>query len=197
MADMPAISLSRGQALALALTLLAALALLGTRLARTGTASGPGAPASIDVVAPTPPPARRVVVDVVGGVRHPGLYRLRVGARVYDAVARAGGATRRAELGAVNLAAPLVDGTQVVVPVRPPGPANGPAAVAPTLPGKVSLATATVEQLDTLPGIGPVTAQKIIDWRTIHGPFRSVDALDDVPGIGPAKVEQLRDLATP
>ena len=62
---------------------------------------------------------------------------------------------------------------------------------------KVSLATATVEQLDELPGIGPVTAQKIVDWRTTHGPFRSVEDLDDVPGIGPARIEQLRDLVTP
>ena len=62
---------------------------------------------------------------------------------------------------------------------------------------RVSLSSATVEQLDSLPGIGPVTAQKIIDWRTAHGPFRSVDALDDVPGIGPARLEQLRDLVTP
>jgi competence protein ComEA len=81
------------------------------------------------------------------------------------------------------------------VPVRlPPGAA---AAGAPTAGAKISLAVATVEQLDELPGIGPVTAQKIVDWRSAHGPFRSVEDLDDVPGIGPARVEQLRDLVTP
>ena len=103
----------------------------------------------------------------------------------------------RADLSAVNLAAPLVDGQQVIVPRR--GPDGTPAALAGTsAPGaKVSLASATAEQLDALPGIGPVTAEKIIDWRTTHGPFRSVDDLDDVPGIGPARIEQLRDLVTP
>jgi competence protein ComEA len=95
----------------------------------------------------------------------------------------------------VNLAAPLVDGQQVVVPRR--GPAGAGVVGAPASGSKVSLAAATVDQLDELPGIGPVTAQKIVDWRTTHGPFRSVEDLDDVPGIGPAKVEQLRDLVTP
>jgi competence protein ComEA len=118
------------------------------------------------------------------------------GARVADAVARAGGPTRHADLAAVNLAAPLVDGQQVVVPKRAPPGAAG-AEGAPASGSKVSLAVATVEQLDELPGIGPVTAQKIVDWRTAHGPFASVEDLDDVPGIGPAKVEQLRDLVTP
>ena len=91
----------------------------------------------------------------------------------------------------------LVDGQQVVVPRRSP---PGAAAAIPGAPGsgaKVSLASATLDQLDELPGIGPVTAQKILDWRTTHGPFRSVDDLDDVPGIGPARIEQLRDLVTP
>lgn len=194
---MPAISLSRRQALVLALALLVALALAGTRLARTGaTASRDSAP--LGVVKATPAPTRPVVVDVVGAVRRPGLYRLRDGARVSDAVARAGGPTRRADLAAVNLAAPLVDGTQVVVPARPAGPGGAPVTSARGAPGaKVSLAAATVEQLDSLPGIGPVTAQKIVDWRTAHGAFRSVDGLDAVPGIGPAKIDQLRDLVTP
>jgi competence protein ComEA len=198
---MGSLGLNRQQALMLGLALLAVLALVGPRLARTGTAHGPaeaGAPSPLKAM----PAARpRLVVDVVGAVRHPGLYRLREGARVADAVARAGGPTRKAELGAVNLAAPLVDGTQVVVPMRaaagagaassaPSGSPAGPAA-------KVSLGSATLEQLDALPGIGPVTAQKIIDWRVAHGGFRSVDALDDVPGIGPARIAQLRDLVTP
>ena len=138
----------------------------------------------------------RLVVHVVGAVRRPGLFRLEEGARVADALARAGGPTRRADLSVVNLAAPLADGQQVVVPRRLPA-GSAPAAGAATTGAKVSLAIATVEQLDELPGIGPITAQKIVDWRASHGPFGSVEDLDDVPGIGPARVEQLRDLVTP
>jgi len=142
-----------------------------------------------------------LVVHVVGEVRRPGLYRLREGSRIADAVHRAGGALRDADLSAVNLAAPLVDGIQVAVPARavlgvaPPASAGGSdgAAIAPL----VSLSAATIEQLDELPGVGPVTAQKIVDYRTEHGPFASVDDLDAVPGIGPTRVEQLRELVTP
>ncbi len=197
---MPAISLSRRQVVVLGLALLGVLALAGTRLARTGTAATPARAAPLGALKSTPAPRGRLFVDVVGAVRRAGLYRLHEGDRVFNAVARAGGATARADLSAVNLAAPLVDGTQVVVPVRAAagaggGPLTVPAAEAPL--AKVSLGSATAEQLDTLPGVGPVTAQKIIDWRTAHGPFRSVDALDDVPGIGPKRIEQLRDLVTP
>ena len=107
-----------------------------------------------------------------------------------------GAPTRRADLTLVNLAAPVADGQQVIVPVRiAPGSAG--AGAVPAGPGKVSLASATLDQLDELPGIGPVTAQKILDWRQSHGPLRSVDDLDAIPGIGPARVEQLRDLVTP
>ena len=139
--------------------------------------------------------APRLVVHVVGAVRRAGLFRLPEGARVADALTRAGGPTARADLSLVNLAAPLADGQQVVVPRRGP-PGSAPAG-APATGVKVSLAMATVEQLDELPGIGPVTAQKIVDWRATHGPFRSVEDLDAIPGIGPARVEQLRDLVTP
>jgi competence protein ComEA len=141
-------------------------------------------------------------VDVVGAVRRPGLYRLEQGARIADAVTRAGGATGKADLAQVNLAAPIADGEQIVVPKRgapgaaPAGSAGSPGAGgAPSAP--VQLSTATLEQLDTLPGIGPVTAQKILDYRTKHGAFSSVDELDAVPGIGPARLEQLRDLVVP
>lgn len=141
------------------------------------------------------------MVDVVGAVRLPGLYRLHDGDRIADAVRRAGGASRRADLDLINLAAPVMDGMQVIVPARAvpgvAGPVTGRAAGAPAPAPRVSLSSATVEQLDALPGVGPVTAQKIVDWRTAHGPFRSVDALDDVPGIGPARLDQLRDLVTP
>jgi competence protein ComEA len=132
-------------------------------------------------------------------VRRPGLYRLREGARIADAVTRAGGPSRRADTAMINLAAPVADGMQIIVPARVAasgGAAPSPGSGAPT-GTRISLSSATLEQLDSLPGIGPVTAQKIVDWRTAHGPFRSVDALDDVPGIGPARLEQLRDLVTP
>ena len=112
-------------------------------------------------------PSSRVVVDVVGAVRRPGLYRLAQGSRIADAVARAGGATAKADLAQVNLAAPLADGEQVVVPRRgAPGAAGGglgSSGAAPLRP--VQLSTATLEQLDSLPGVGPVTAQKILDYR--------------------------------
>lgn len=197
-AAMPAISLTRRQVVVLGLALLGVLALAGTRLARTGTAAAPARAAPLGALRATPGPRPRLVVDVVGAVRHAGLYRLRDGDRVADAVARAGGATARADLAAVNLAAPLVDGTQVVVPAgASPSSVSSVSPPAAAATAKVSLGSATAEQLDTLPGIGPVTAQKIIDWRTAHGPFRSVDALDDVPGIGPARIEHLRDLVTP
>ena len=144
--------------------------------------------------------AARVVVDVVGAVRRPGLYRLDQGSRIADAVARAGGATGKADLAQVNLAAPLADGEQVVVPKRGAAGAAG-AAVGPggtgAATGPVHLSTATLDQLDSLPGIGPVTAQKILDYRAKHGAFSSVDELDAVPGIGPSRMDQLRDLVAP
>jgi competence protein ComEA len=194
-------ALTRGRAIAGALLLIAALFLAGRFLADAGSASKGGAsaepPAAGELRAePTP----RLVVHVVGAVRRPGLYRLADGARIADALRRAGGATRRADLSLVNLAAPVSDGTQVVVPRRaPPAPAlaggggGDPGAAA----GPVHLNTATVEQLDELPGVGPVTAQKIVEYREQHGAFSSVDDLDAIPGIGPARLEQLRELVAP
>jgi competence protein ComEA len=136
-------------------------------------------------------------VDVVGAVRRPGLYRLRDGARVADAVSRAGGPTPKAQIELVNLAARIADGEQIVVPRR--GLANPAAAVsgAAVDAGPVHLNSATLEQLDALPGVGPVTAQKILDYRQQHGAFGSVDELDAIAGIGPARLEQLRGLVAP
>jgi competence protein ComEA len=192
------ITLSRTQLALVLVPLVVLLTVAGSRIAGVGASQGPSAVAPLARVGPSDSAARAplLFVHVVGAVRRAGLFRLRDGSRVADALARAGGPTRHADLAAVNLAAPLVDGQQVVVPRRgPPGTAG--VAGAPASGSKVSLAVATVEQLDELPGIGPVTAQKIVDWRTTHGPFRSVEDLDDVPGIGPARVEQLRDLVTP
>jgi competence protein ComEA len=140
-------------------------------------------------------------VHVVGAVRRPGLYRLSDGARIADALAKAGGATRKADLTVVNLAAPLSDGVQVVVPRRVAAGVGAPAAAGSAgeaaTAGPVHLNTATLEQLDALPGVGPVTAQKILDYREQNGAFGSVDELDAVPGIGPARMEQLREAVAP
>jgi competence protein ComEA len=132
-----------------------------------------------------------LVVDVTGAVARPGVYRLPAGSRVDDAVKRAGGARSGAELESVNLAARLADGQQVVVPRRAPGGATlGPGASA---EGPISLGTATAGQLEEIDGIGPVTAEDIIQFRDQHGGLASVDQLDQVSGIGPATMESLRD----
>ena len=136
-----------------------------------------------------------VVVDVAGAVRRPGVYRLPAGARVIDAVERAGGAGGaggEAQLEAVNLAARLADGQQVVVPGRGAGATAAAAAGPPGENGPIGLGSATIEQLDTIDGIGPVTAQKIVEYRDRHGGLASVEQLDDVSGIGPATMESLR-----
>lgn len=133
-----------------------------------------------------------LIVDVAGAVARPGVYRLPAGARVMDAVERAGGATGAALLEAINLAARLADGQQVVVPRRGPGGAPLGAAGAAAEEGPISLGTATVEQLETIDGIGPVTAQDIVQFRDERGGLSSVDQLDQVSGIGPATMESLR-----
>jgi competence protein ComEA len=122
-------------------------------------------------------PARKLLVHVVGAVHRPGLYRLDEGSRVDDAIRAAGGPKPKAALDLVNLAAPVADGQQVIVPVRGRGggAATGPGAALGVPPGPVHLNTATLEELDTLPGVGPVTAQKILDYRTEHGAFSSVE----------------------
>jgi competence protein ComEA len=167
-------------------------------------AAGPSETAGAPAAEPAAPPG--LVVYVVGAVRRPGLYRVASGSRVADAVERAGGLTRRADPAGVNLAAPVVDGEQLVVPARLPravavaqgAPVPGEGAGSGSAPGgPVQLSVATAEQLDSLPGIGPVTAAKIVAYRTEHGAFRSVDELDEVPGIGPSRVEQLRGLVVP
>jgi competence protein ComEA len=136
-----------------------------------------------------------LVVHVAGAVRRPGVYRLRTGARVADAVRRAGGARRRADLGAVNLAAELQDGRQVLVPLRARGGGVAAAAAGGATPPGVplDLNTATLEQLDALDGIGPATAQQILDYREAHGGFGSVEELDQVPGIGETRLAALRE----
>jgi len=156
---------------------------------------GPGAAGS---------PGAEIVVDVGGKVREPGVHRLPAGSRVADALRAAGGVRPGTDTDGLNQARFLVDGEQVIVGAPPgaagPAPAAGPGGVtgpggAPTAP--VSLNTATLEQLDTLPGVGPVLAQHIIDHRTRHGGFRSVDELRDVNGIGDRRFADLRNLVRP
>ena len=208
---MPSFTLTRPQALTAAALALAAVFAAAHFLGRTGGGGGASVPiaASSADAPPLTAPASAIgattlpaasatvlVVDVAGAVRRPGLYRLPTGSRIADAIARAGGVTRHAASASVNLAAPLADGEQVLVPSAA---SSGAAVVAggsaePSPASPVDLNTATVEQLDALPGIGPVTAQKIVDYRTQHGPFHSVDDLDAIPGIGPARIENLQGL---
>jgi competence protein ComEA len=193
---MPELSVSRGRALAIVACLAGALVVAGKLLVPEGAASDSGDSAR-PVVALRAGSAPPLVVHVVGAVRAPGLYKLRRSSRVADAVAKAGGVTAKADLALVNLAAPLSDGQQVSVPERAPPAATvgGQGTGAPG--GPVHLNSATVEDLDALPGVGPVTAQKIVDYRQAHGAFSSVEDLDAIPGIGPARIEQLRDLVAP
>ncbi len=194
-------TLSRGRAIAGALLLIAALFLAGRYVVGAGTAKESASTVAAAAGELRAEPRPRLIVHVVGAVRRPGLYRVADGARIADALRRAGGATRRADLSLVNLAAPVSDGTQVVVPRRVPPATGGSAAAADPgaapAAGPIHLNTATLEQLDELPGVGPVTAQKIVDYREQHGAFSSVDDLDAIPGIGPARLEQLRELVAP
>ncbi|MGY1770777.1 helix-hairpin-helix domain-containing protein [Blastococcus sp. SYSU D00813] len=159
----------------------------------TAPASAPGQAPATPSVGPAAESASTVTVSVVGRVARPGLVVLPEGLRVADAIAAAGGLLPDADPAAVNLAAVLSDGQQIAVGV--PGaavPAGGP----PAAPGRVSLNAAGVAELDALPGIGPVLAQRIVDHRTENGPFTSVEQLEDVPGIGPVVFDELADLVT-
>jgi competence protein ComEA len=140
---------------------------------------------------------RFLTVHVAGAVANPGLYKLGEGTRVADALARAGGPTPDAALDDMNLAGKLQDGQKVMVPRTPAQQTMGatPAAL-PSGHGLINVNTATAEQLDSLPGVGPSLAQKIILYRTKNGPFSSLDDLDNVGGIGPAKLDSLKDSVT-
>jgi competence protein ComEA len=177
-----------------------AVALAGARyLTQEGGAPGGSAQAARAPVRIERAASGRVFVHVTGAVRRPGVYRLPAWARLDLAVRRAGGAARGADLQGVNLAAKVADGQQVVVPRAGPG---GPGAIVAAgveaggdgMPqGPISLNTATPEQLDQLDGVGPATAQKILEWRKQHGGFRSVDDLKQISGIGPKRFASLKD----
>ena len=145
----------------------------------------------------SPSPEVVVLVDVAGWVRRPGVYEFTEGARVIDAIDAAGGARSGALLEALNLAAPLTDGTQILVPREgqegvAPAPVTGGAVAG----GLVNVNSAIATELEELPGIGEVIAQRIIDYRTENGPFATVDELLDVSGIGDAILESIRELVT-
>lgn len=165
-----------------------------------GASGGSGLPAPAGAGGSASPSARApaVVVDVSGKVRRPGILSLPVGSRVADALRAAGGVRPGADVTGLNRARVLMDGEQVVVGVpgavggTAAGPPGGAAAAAP-----VSLNSATAEQLDTLPGVGPVLAQHIVDYRTEHGGFRSVAELREVNGIGARRFADLEPLVRP
>lgn len=146
--------------------------------------------------------ATSLVVAVSGKVRRPGVVTVPAGARVIDVLKAAGGPLPGADLGMLNLARKVADGELVAVSVPASAPGGPATTVAPPpagsaaggADGPLDLNTATLAELDTLPGVGPVLAQRILDWRTEHGRFATVDQLSDVPGIGDARLAQLRDL---
>ncbi|HEY3685669.1 MAG TPA: ComEA family DNA-binding protein [Streptosporangiaceae bacterium] len=179
-----------------------------SRQAPMGSPGALGSPPAPGLTPPVPasasPSATAVVVDVAGKVRHPGVVRLPPGSRVVDAIRAAGGVRSGAHTDTLNLARVVVDGEQIVVGAasaagQTPPPGVPPAGATPgATPGTpVSLNNGTAEQFDTLPGVGPVLAKRIIDYRTQHGGFHSVDELGDVQGIGPKRMADLKPLVTP
>ena len=166
----------------------------------TDASAAPAPAAAPTAAAPTPPPGP-LVVSVSGKVHRPGLVEVPEGARVADVLDAAGGALPGTDLSALNLARRVADGEQVAVgvpaapdsaPVAAPG--APPSAAGATPAGKVDLNAATVEQLDALPGVGPVTAQRILEWRNRHGRFTRVEQLREIEGIGERRFAQLREL---
>jgi competence protein ComEA len=207
-------SLSRGELAGLIVVIVATLAGVGfwysrslpkpIHIAETPAPAVPAPASPPSVVAASGSPgasvsaAARLIVDVAGWVHRPGVYQFDPGSRVVDAVERAGGARDGADLTLLNLAAPLVDGQQILVPKEGESAAAGGTGTA-TGPGGVAIVninTADETTLETINGVGPALATAIIQYRTEHGPFTSVDQLDDVSGIGPATLEKLRPQVT-
>jgi competence protein ComEA len=196
--------LSRAELIGLAAALAVALGGAGLWYARSlpkpvevrATSPRAAAPSAASVTPSAPP----LIVDVAGAVRKPGVYEFRDGDRVVDAIRAAGGPTPKASLDALNLAAPLTDGVQILVPLAPAagaagvaqpggGSADGTAAL-------INLNTASAADLEALPGIGEVISQAIVDYRIENGPFATVDDLLDVSGIGDVTLANIRDLVT-
>ncbi|MCX6388954.1 MAG: helix-hairpin-helix domain-containing protein [Solirubrobacterales bacterium] len=176
--------------------------LLGGRSSSGNASTSPrsaGSPGSVSAGAGEEQAPTVIVVHVVGAVRHPGVFRLRAGVRVYEAVRAAGGSTRGADESAVDLAAKALDGSQILIPLKgqPSTSAASGGSGAGASGGPVSLSSAKAEDLDALDGIGPALAARIIEWRQAHGGFKSVGDLDQVSGIGPAKLAALRSHVVP
>ena len=166
------------------------------------------APATLVIVTPSPKPSATIasiMVDVRGAVSKPGVYTLAAGSRLQDALALAGETLSNADTRSLNLARKLNDGEQIYVPLQGEIPPTIPSAssksdtksaATPTRAGKVNLNTATLQELDSLPGIGPVTAQAIFDYRSQNGPFKKIDDIKKVRGIGDSLYNQIKDLVT-
>lgn len=182
---LPRPRLGRGAVVVLLLVALGVAVLVTAFTGRNGDAT---------VVTPTavatPASSARIFVHVLGAVVSPGLYQLHDGDRVVDAIAQAGGFAEGADETQLNLARLVSDGEQIVVPIM------GEAAPAAASDGKVNLNTATAEQLETLPRVGPAMAQRILDWREANGRFTAVEDLLSVTGIGDKTFESLKDLVT-
>jgi competence protein ComEA len=159
----------------------------------TIAAATAGAPQARATPSPSAPP---LIVDVAGAVHQPGVYEFAAGERVIDAIDRAGGALPKADLSLLNLAAPLADGTQILVPKTGPAVTGGGTGVGGSTSGLININSATETELEALSGIGEVLAATIVQYRTENGPFATVDDLLDVSGIGPSTLEEIRDQVT-
>jgi competence protein ComEA len=191
--------LSRGEIAGLIVVLVAVLGGAGLWYARslpkpvTIAEAGPGTAQESS----SPSPAVMLIIDVAGAVNRPGVYEFAEGDRVIDAIERAGGPKPKADLSLLNLAAPLMDGTQILVLKSGPPGAVAPGGEAPgSSTGLININTASATELQDLNGVGEVLSAAIVDYRTENGPFTSVDQLEDVSGIGPATLEKIRDRVT-
>jgi competence protein ComEA len=198
-------TLSRGELAGLIAVVVVTLAGAGLWYTRSlpkpvqiASSAGPVVAGAAAGSSPASPSGTPIIVDVTGWVHDPGVYEFVTGDRVIDALERAGGAKSGADLSVINLAAPLADGTQVVVSKEGAGGAVG--ATGSTGGGAegsiININTASATEFETLSGIGEVLAAAIVDYRTENGPFTSVDELEDVSGIGPSTLEEIRDRVT-